>query len=1121
MLLYELKNLGFMMSVREELQEKIIEVLRVNPVGIQAWQIAKNLEVEKQLVNSILYKELSSKVWQNKSYRWYLKKSLKEKEEKQQFTSATPSSDIARLCRYYLACLGQEEAGISTFAKSDYDLDYEELSSLPLSSDELISEDGYQSLKGRVRRDRSKLQMYLGYPTNLRHHKSNKSDWEGYFVEPIFLFAIDVDALTSSITIDTSYPIINTKILSAYTNSDKDSLMDELVRLEEELGISGDAETVALDDMAMRLQSIRTEWPWKEEIIPADIDVDSKKLADITETGIFNKAIVVYAEKSPYTSGLESELNELSKCSKEAIEGTALGTFMSGNRSISESNDVTVTKPLLEVLPMNTEQREAVNSSLSQDMTIITGPPGTGKSQVVTNLLTNVAWQENKKILFASKNNSAVDVVEIRINNLATRPILLRVGSQTYQKKLAQYLLALLSTSSSKDDQLSFEEAERIHLKLLERSDTLDDEVEALIEIRNHVDQLEQELDEIRETYSEEQFQLFRSIDVDGMENGLEGLKALLKSVKKVIFWFFRKNGIFQKANRELTYAVQFMDNLSLTPLSDKLTEKNVSQWWGLVNDLEGLLVDARLVNEYFEALDELTNSKSLETISLEKDKIIESIASNSEILWTLWLKLQPSTLSHEDRDLLTRYKAILEMVIDTKEGERLERNIFKEYKKASDEISHLLPCWAVTSLSARGKVPFQPGFFDIVVFDEASQCDIASALPLLYRAKAAVVIGDPKQLSHISRLRRGQDQQFLDKFNLLSTHPHWAYSYNSLFGLASGLCSPNSIINLVDHHRSHADIIEFSNKQFYEQRLRVATRYENLNRVDPKEGGVRWVNVQGAAKSAPSGGAINTIEVKAVVDELIKLVLDRGYKGTIGVVSPFRAQANAIDAAVKRNNELDMALINQKFISNTVHKFQGDERDVMIFSPVLSKGMPRGSAYFLQNQGNLFNVAITRARAQLIVVGDLAQCGISDVGYLAEFAKYSDNLKNKKEASIQELEYGTSKYPEVDNPEQVSEWERYFYSKLFSAGIKTIPQYRVEKYALDFAIIDGDRMLDIEVDGERYHRNWDGELCRKDQIRNQRMHELGWDVERFWVYEIRDDLESCIQRIKAWRQNG
>ena len=57
----------------------------------------------------------------------------------------------------------------------------------------------------------------------------------------------------------------------------------------------------------------------------------------------------------------------------------------------------------------------------------------------------------------------------------------------------------------------------------------------------------------------------------------------------------------------------------------------------------------------------------------------------------------------------------------------------------------------------------------------------------------------------------------------------------------------------------------------------------------------------------------------------------------------------------------------------------------------------------------------------------------------------------------------------------------------------RPLPQYLVEKrYALDFALIEGDRRLAIEVDGERYHRNWDGELCRRDQIRNERLMELG-----------------------------
>ena len=80
--------------------------------------------------------------------------------------------------------------------------------------------------------------------------------------------------------------------------------------------------------------------------------------------------------------------------------------------------------------------------------------------------------------------------------------------------------------------------------------------------------------------------------------------------------------------------------------------------------------------------------------------------------------------------------------------------------------------------------------------------------------------------------------------------------------------------------------------------------------------------------------------------------------------------------------------------------------------------------------------------------------------------------------------------------------------------------QYNVEKYVLDFAVVDGERRLNIEVDGEYYHRNWDNEICLRDQLRNQRLSELGWDVMRFWVYQVRDDLGSCIQKIQDWLRN-
>ena len=83
------------------------------------------------------------------------------------------------------------------------------------------------------------------------------------------------------------------------------------------------------------------------------------------------------------------------------------------------------------MLPLNTEQRQAVVQGLGAPLTVVTGPPGTGKSQVVTSLLANVAWQDGS-VLFSSKNNHAVDVVESRVNDLGPLPLLLRLGKEEH-----------------------------------------------------------------------------------------------------------------------------------------------------------------------------------------------------------------------------------------------------------------------------------------------------------------------------------------------------------------------------------------------------------------------------------------------------------------------------------------------------------------------------------------------------------------------------------------------------------------------------------------------------------------------------------------------------------------
>jgi very-short-patch-repair endonuclease len=236
--------------------------------------------------------------------------------------------------------------------------------------------------------------------------------------------------------------------------------------------------------------------------------------------------------------------------------------------------------------------------------------------------------------------------------------------------------------------------------------------------------------------------------------------------------------------------------------------------------------------------------------------------------------------------------------------------------------------------------------------------------------------------------------------------------------------------------------------------------------------------------------------------------------------VTPFRAQANRIEEFVARDDALATVLATRNFICETAHKFQGDERDLIVFSPVVARGIPVGATGFLKSQGNIFNVGITRARGALVVVGDAAACASSDVEYLSAFARYvADRARPEPQQRPARAPDATSlNYPSVAHPERVSDWEKVLYAALADAGFRTIPQYDVDQYDLDLALIrPNGRRLDIEVDGERYHRDWDGELIRRDQLRNLRLIEMGWDVLRLWVYEVRDNLPACVARVAAW----
>ena len=166
----------------------------------------------------------------------------------------------------------------------------------------------------------------------------------------------------------------------------------------------------------------------------------------------------------------------------------------------------------------------------------------------------------------------------------------------------------------------------------------------------------------------------------------------------------------------------------------------------------------------------------------------------------------------------------------------------------------------------------------------------------------------------------------------------------------------------------------------------------------------------------------------------------------------------------------------------------------------------------------NLALIPESRLQSRLSAGGvELRPRSWLNVSYLAEFAKYASNGFGASQTKAPNYSDG-EEYPPVRDASKVSDWERMLFPHLVRLGLRPVVQHPVERYELDFAIFDGDRKLNVEVDGQRYHADWDGELCYRDRLRNQRLIELGWSVMRFWVYELRDDLPRCLKQIEDWK---
>ncbi len=169
----------------------------------------------------------------------------------------------------------------------------------------------------------------------------------------------------------------------------------------------------------------------------------------------------------------------------------------------------------------------------------------------------------------------------------------------------------------------------------------------------------------------------------------------------------------------------------------------------------------------------------------------------------------------------------------------------------------------------------------------------------------------------------------------------------------------------------------------------------------------------------------------------------------------------------------------------------------MILFSLVIAPGAQQSARTFIQRERRRINVAISRARALCIVVGDLTYsrgCGIRHIEHLATRANESWS---------------------PPRPPYDSLWERRLDTAMRARGLKPFPQYSVGSRYLDFALDPEGAKLDVEVDGRRWHEGPDGGRKVADRLRDAELRAREWNVARFWVHELDQDMEGCLDRIE------
>jgi len=492
--------------------------------------------------------------------------------------------------------------------------------------------------------------------------------------------------------------------------------------------------------------------------------------------------------------------------------------------------------------------------------------------------------------------------------------------------------------------------------------------------------------------------------------------------------------------------------------------------------------------------LDHIHDHVSIDELQSKHERLSKrEFQLNSDLVTVLAWQRQIDKVTKRQRDALMAWSDSMR-----KYGKGTGKWAHKHLSAAQEslrEAKNAVPVW-IMPLHRAAQMFSDPkaGMFDVVIFDEASQCDIRG-LTIGYLGKKLLVVGDPDQISPAGIF---QDQErvyeLISRFLYDIPHKDNFSITSSLFGLAQ-IRIPN-MIQLNEHFRCVPEIIAFSNHHIYEGKLKPLRHPHPKGLLKPA---LVPVLVEGGYQN--TNNKVNEPEAKAIVDKIAELLENPNYQQrpdghlcTFGVISLLAEdQAKYIKELLLRHPKIGEKVIEERdIVCGDAYAFQGDERDVMFLSMVkaLDSNDPNDTVKALADKGTAqrFNVAATRGRDQVFLYHSIP---------VQEFRNQNDwrykILNWYYDPKTEELEAGRKALKKEFDSGRASQFSFDVGNILIDRGHQVLPEYPVIGYRIDLVVQGENARLAVECDGDQYHtlENWE-----EDQVRERQLRRAGWE---FW----------------------